>query len=99
MRNAVPRFNTCDQAAPAWTISSQQTEGSLMGTLLVLDSGKGKAAYLSVGGRTAANIHPSQAEEDIVRYMSPDVNARSGGKHEHSMPEEFLPSARIIFMV
>ena len=48
------------------------------------------------GGRTAANIHPRQAEKDLERNSRSDGHACTGGKHALSMPEEPFPSARII---
>ena len=51
---------------------------------------------LPVGGRTAANIHPGQAEKDLERNSRSDGHACTGGKHALSMPEEPFPSARII---
>ena len=51
---------------------------------------------LPAGGRTAANIHPGQAEKDLERNSRSDGHACTGGKHALSMPEEPFPSARII---
>ena len=51
---------------------------------------------LPAGGRTAANIHPGQAEKDLERNSRSDGHAYAGGKHALSMPEEPFPSARII---
>ena len=51
---------------------------------------------LPAGGRTAANIHPRQAEKDLERNSRSDGHACAGGKHALSMPEEPFPSARII---
>lgn len=51
---------------------------------------------LPAGGRTAANIHPRQAEKDLERNSRSDGHACTGGKHALSMPEEPFPSARII---
>jgi hypothetical protein len=51
---------------------------------------------LPAGGRTAANIHPRQAEKDLERNSRSDGHACAGGKHALSMPEEPFRSARII---
>ena len=51
---------------------------------------------LPAGGRTAADIHPRQAEKDLERNSRSDGHAYAGGKHALSMPEEPFPSARII---
>src|SRR6516162_2924015 len=51
---------------------------------------------LPAGGRTAANIHPRQAEKDLERNSRSDGHSCAGGKHALSMPEEPFPSARII---
>src|SRR6516162_5374532 len=51
---------------------------------------------LPAGGRTAANIHPGQAEKDLERNSRSDGHVCTGGKHALSMPEEPFLSARII---
>src|SRR6516162_2452404 len=51
---------------------------------------------LPAGGRTAANIHPGQAEKDLERNSRSDGHACTGGKHALSMPEEPFAAARII---
>ena len=51
---------------------------------------------LPAGGRTAANIHPRQAEKDLERNSRSDGHACAGGKHALSMPEERFAAARII---
>jgi hypothetical protein len=40
------------------------------------------------GGRSAANVHPGEAEKNFQRNVSPHIQPCGCGKHEVSMPEE-----------
>src|SRR5215471_14552179 len=96
MRNAVPRFSTCDHIAPGWTISSHRTEEPLINTAPFQNFEIIGETRDSAGGRAAADVHASQPEKNIQRNMCPDVQPRFCSGHDASMAEKSWGSERII---